>query len=1104
METIVLLQRCERLTHSQRVAQMVDLGRKSKKELSSKELIASLSDGSLYSQSLALETCHGSHDISLAIKALSSPSKHLKKRAINLIALLGTDKELLDALISVPTYLQISTIRRLRDSRRRRRREEVIDDFLKDLEKDKNGKAVFKPLLFLGPKALVERHLRGLVEGFSILEWGQLAKYHRDLTQKELHDWILRSEDDDPRLLSVIESVFTKWIAHEYSVDSAFQLFRNALELFRLRQLPVQELALCRPKEAVEIFLSSEDDISDQIAANFGYEVLRKLPLDQFNALFKRYPGIAAEWFFGILKPEQRLVVYKERGEWWRDNDGVLNVNIVEAIPTEERVKEARRHLKLKKLEPTPFDRIEYIALLPWDEAMELQLPFLKSGDVDTRSKALEEQIKSARYDDSHLGDALKLVLFRKNEQDPVHRVMLTSLATKIPCGRWKEQHLPDLTQIVRNTLDVGGLNVHTVSRLVNLVTNLLSTYPEWAATQFTLIASERSFHSRIKLSGVTPVKEVMNTVEEKMSPILQKLVRKKDGETLAVIGQAFDIYVKYWPELLDTCEQVCDIREMINTHHFMINILKRGRPKEWGRVIPALIKEDLRTPQHAMVANTTIVEYIHRRQQPFLNEYLITGEEIPQYKREALNQLYNGFWRLTEVQQTALASILLKDINDDDVSIEKKVEYIKQLGLLLFLDPKPLTQLASDERPPIFEAALAALSHLDGDQGLPVLIDALSDHRARKAIYALRSALSTMTKPETFDLLRSVSQEKVTVAKETFRLIGELETEEAYYFLLEREKEDLHPSVRIALFRALWSYLDYPQTWEIFTKAAKDAKPETAKAVVKIPDDGMFPEMRIRLLKLLLQVMDHPVTEVRLAALNRLRGMPLQDPDNLLMSRLFELVHSEYEDESDAAARAIFKTYAKNQVELIGEMFRKLLRGDRKTLRSVYTSLLWLTSPDYLDDMRPVVHEVLKVLKTDRLSVTRRVDLLFGSLPWNEIKTPFLEMIPELHADALARAEMHLESNQNGWMRFGDERVLLVTEKELRESADEKTRRLGLSCLIGSGSLGEARGKWTKVQREILEIYKRDESPLVAEKAWDVEVPVEEEEEEEKGGKNE
>ena len=58
----------------------------------------------------------------------------------------------------------------------------------------------------------------------------------------------------------------------------------------------------------------------------------------------------------------------------------------------------------------------------------------------------------------------------------------------------------------------------------------------------------------------------------------------------------------------------------------------------------------------------------------------------------------------------------------------------------------------------------------LDARQGVPVLIEALGDNRARFAIYALRKVFSELAREDALAELRAVPTTKVTVAKEVLR----------------------------------------------------------------------------------------------------------------------------------------------------------------------------------------------------------------------------------------------------------------------------------------------------------------------------------------------
>ncbi|XMA19619.1 hypothetical protein WAI453_012410 [Rhynchosporium graminicola] len=242
-----------------------------------------------------------------------------------------------------------------------------------------------------------------------------------------------------------------------------------------------------------------------------------------------------------------------------------------------------------------------------------------------------------------------------------------------------------------------------------------------------------------------------------------------------------------------------------------------------------------------------------------------------------------------------------------------------------------------------------------------------------------------------------------------------------------------------------------------------------------------------------MLRLLNHESAEVRIAALKRLDGKPLQDQGDILAPRLLELVHSDLDDECTKAAKAILETYARTNVAKIGDVYRKIL-PDRPTLKRVHDTYMEIVSPSpdkkYL---RPVVHLLLSIFRTDRLSVTRRVNLMCSGLPWDELRSYVFEIIPELHADALFAAEVFIETNSTGWKEPGDN--LLKVELGLKASKDERARRLALSVLVGG--VDESTG-WIDEERFRSDGYKDDESFLVAEATWEFDVPHEVEEDSE------
>src|SRR5262249_5306587 len=150
----------------------------------------------------------------------------------------------------------------------------------------------------------------------------------------------------------------------------------------------------------------------------------------------------------------------------------------------------------------------------------------------------------------------------------------------------------------------------------------------------------------------------------------------------------------------------------------------------------------------------------------------------------------------------------------DPDRDTPSIIQTMHQLAAMPGPAAPELLARAADERLPIRDTALSLLSGLDEGDGVPVLIEALDDARARVAIYARRKALLEMPAAHVLDLLRPVPLTRVTVAKEVLRLVGEMDGDDAFAFLAAADGTTLHRDVRVALLRAVWSHLERPEAW--------------------------------------------------------------------------------------------------------------------------------------------------------------------------------------------------------------------------------------------------------------------------------------------------
>jgi HEAT repeat protein len=555
--------------------------------------------------------------------------------------------------------------------------------------------------------------------------------------------------------------------------------------------------------------------------------------------------------------------------------------------------------------------------------------------------------------------------------------------------------------------------------------------------------------------------------------PVLQAwLKREEDGQVLT-LARGFGRRLAVFTELVAMLEVILWRTREIGYASSILSLFEEYVPELLATLVPKMLEQD-----KSSIVLSVVYRYLHRFRQdlltPYLGQHAYGGRFSTGQTRFVLG-LNSGFFRWTPRQQTTFARTLLEVAQDDQRSTSTIIYTLYKLVAMPAIDPAFVIQFASDERIPVRDTALQVLGKLDGGQGISVLIEALGDDRARVAIYALRSSLLELSSDEALKILRATPMKQITVAKEVVRLIGEMETEEAYRLLLEFERDtELHRDVRVALLRALWSYVERDETWEIFERAARWPDAGIARGVVRIPADGMSAQAQQRLLALLSTLLAHPLTEVRVATLERCVLYPISDHQHVLLASLLKAMNSRFPDEVAQAARAVFAIYTNHDPALIGDTLRALL-SNRRSLRTViytFTSSLSYARSRFL----PTTRAILSVLSEDRLTLGLQISLIFDGLPWEEVATELIKRVDYLHADALEHAASMIHQSSRR-----PDAELDSLEATLAASDDERLRRLALSALVAGASRPTG---WSKERIARLQTYQQDPSPLVAEAA--------------------
>lgn len=105
----------------------------------------------------------------------------------------------------------------------------------------------------------------------------------------------------------------------------------------------------------------------------------------------------------------------------------------------------------------------------------------------------------------------------------------------------------------------------------------------------------------------------------------------------------------------------------------------------------------------------------------------------------------------------------------------------------------------------------------------------------------------------------------KVTILKETLRLIGAVHSEQAAALIAKVwRRPKLHRDARIAALHAARQQLDYAQSWVMLDEATQDPEQYVALALLEAQPLGMAHQHRERYSLTLLKLADHPEPRVR------------------------------------------------------------------------------------------------------------------------------------------------------------------------------------------------------------------------------------------------
>ena len=1035
-------------------------------------------NGDGFERRLALQSCYGSRDGARVARMASDSSRLTRNLAVTIAA------EICDVaqLEQIFAPLNDKSRRHLLVLLIRRERRAEIDALIEFARARGDN---WQLLLSLGSIELIERHFAAAFAAANANDWARLARAHPRWALEKLTQGAQNLSAPDDNLLSQANAALG--VAAHRAPDAALQLIQTLSAHQPLARLEIAPLLNYRPLEIARLVLQNDETPESRAPVPSRWGTLQpptrqlnfarlapRLPLETLLELARRRPETLSglERNLKALEPAVRGQLFEQIGRSWRDENGQIAAHLVQLLPPPHRETEARRNLALPSLGARPTFWLPYASLLPFDETRQKTEPFLGDPDPDLRAAALRALIGSLRFHFARADEILTILEARRNEQDPIRAAIFGALS-QLPPSRWSAPQLQTMARLIRFGLDARDLSTTTAGAMQQFVVGALPFVPIWASEQLAILFKERGQISIYGLQNRLSDAQ-MQIVGAALLPVLRGWLDRERSPFISAFS-AFGRRLKKWDAGAALLIQAAK-NGPVSIASSAASLLANQRRDDFAALVPQLLKLDKSWGTQAAVYEYVSYKAPNLLTTAMLGRNKINGKFWTGRTRFVL-PISDGFAHWDVDQQQLFALTLAEVIEDAGRDLPAAIRAIGALANLPDIAPTALIQFASlrNERLALREAALRSLSHLDAGGGVAALIEALDDERARIAIYGLRRALMEMPAARALQILREVPLNKVTVAKEVVRLLGDLGAADAFDFLLELAANQTHRDVRVAIGRALWEHLDDERSWPILREFAASDDAAIAQMAARTTAPRLSQTAKTRLAELLAGLLRHAEARVRMEVMAN-PSLALLETKGALREGLFAALSSRFPEEYRAGAAAICASAAARDADLAARAIAQLLPRRRALSEVLETLSYQITSRHFAAVTRAILDELAR----DPLTTQAAIGFAYAGLSQSEW-ADWLENALQsgtLHAGALDAATSLLSNPYNparANRAVGSDESLL---NRWRNADAPELRRLALADLVGAAQSGDG---WSGERLAQLEKFRADESLLVS-----------------------
>jgi hypothetical protein len=586
------------------------------------------------------------------------------------------------------------------------------------------------------------------------------------------------------------------------------------------------------------------------------------------------------------LPPSRRAAVFAGVTEHVDLGQARLGDDLLEVLPHQVRVEQARRMLTLSEVKEDGAARRGVTAHLPYEEAFSLLESDVRDPDAAVRSSVYQAVIRSAGNGrrPEQVVEAVTWAAGRvRNDQDPVRYSAVQAVA-ELPPSLLTDALTAPLDLLLSDALAARDTSYGTRGVLTELAEHAVVHGAvdvqvgmlEWGLEAYGRLSSNVGTLSLYGLiTGLPRGREV--EVYDVLRPTIDAAAKRNEYGLAIAVAAAFGRRAWSLQPLQDVLEQA-----VWSNKEYSVNEGCRfwlDAPATRQERVERIIARDVR-----MARWYPVWWVVTELRTDLLDPVLAAADKIRRFDQNsaAWEVSDQALHRWLPRQQSRYAELLVGVARDERMPEWYRARAVKTLGRVPVAGRAALDEFLESSDVLLQEAALGALAWTERpDAVIPLLLAHAGDDRARVAVYAASRAARYVRPSRLPGLLQPVlagGGVKVTSRKEAVRLLGELRAPGAAAVLTETWA-GAHRDVRAAIARTVSQYLLYdPAAWAVLEQAVHDS-PATATALTARRAYDVPLGYRARYADLLIAVTSRSEPEVVGAALLALRDWARYNP---------------------------------------------------------------------------------------------------------------------------------------------------------------------------------------------------------------------------------